>query len=475
MVKLVPLILLLIINSFVYGSSLQVIADKPTVELGKPINITINAKDIKQNLASISIKRLEEDFGVYVIESANRFENNINIQELKIALYPHRIGKHEIPSIKLGSFKSEIVPVTIIAAREKNQTLEFSSSVSASSIWQRQQIIISTHIITHSKFATIKLEDFIQEGFDSYKLKTSRQDLGNGMYRLSSGWAIYPLIAGKQNINLPAVNYRLRGNVQRKFIPDNARLNIQQLPSYIPPLMPVGKISINSLITTDSNNSDKSHTISVNISSETVLPTTLPNLPQNYILDGDISIGETTSNTLNEAENNTLRTRIQHSVPVAFNRSGIYRLQELSVKYFDVTSGRIVTATGNPVSTVILLPWLRYSLLIIILVLSSKIIITVNKHINIFLRLTKERKNIINATLAAKSPCELHHLLNKYARTYNWGDNMTLGNWLIVWEKNRPSAASAGKSLIDRLSEACYSEEKMPSLNQDVFLLLSSK
>ena len=475
MVKLIPLILLLFINSFVYGSSLQVIANNPTVELGKPINITIKAKDIKQNLTSISIKSLEEDFGVYVIESANRFENNINIQELKIALYPKRIGKYEIPSVAIGSYKSKIVPITIIAAREKDQTIDFVSSTSTSSIWQRQQIIVSTHIITHSKFANITLEDFIQKGFESYKLETFREDLGNGMYRLSSGWTIYPLIAGKHNISFPAVNYRLRGKVQRKFIPANAQLNIRKLPSYIPPLMPVGKISINSLVTTDSDNSDKSHTISVNISSETVLPTTLPNLPQDYILDSDISIGETTSRILAEEKNNTPHTRIQHNVPVAFSRSGIYHLPELSLKYFDVTSGRIVTAKGNPINTLILLPWLRNSLLIMILALFAKIIIIVNKRINILLKLRKERIHIIKATLSARSPYELHRLLNKYAHTYNWGDNMTLSNWLTVWKKNRPSTASVAKSLIDRLSAACYSENKLPSLNQDVFLLLSSK
>ena len=85
--------------------------------------------------------------------------------------------------------------------QEKKQTLKFSFSMSASSIWQRQQIIMATHIVTYSKFATIKLDDFIQEGFESYKLKSSREDLGNGMYRLTAGWAIYPLIAGKQNIS----------------------------------------------------------------------------------------------------------------------------------------------------------------------------------------------------------------------------------------------------------------------------------
>lgn len=472
MVKLIPLILLLFINPFVYGSSLQIIADNPTVELGKPINITITARDIKKNLASINIKSLEENFGVYVIESANKSENNINTQELKIELYPHRIGKHEIPSVALGNHKSVTVPITIIAAKEKKQTLKFSFSTSASSIWQRQQIIMATHIVTHSKFANIKLDDFVQEGFESYKLKSSREDLGNGMYRLSSGWAIYPLIAGTQNISFPAVNYRLRGKVQRKFIPANIQLNVLKLPSYIPPLMPVGKITIDSLIAAGSDNPEKSHTVSVNISSNTVLPTTLPNLPQNYILDSNINAGEITSNIIHKEKNNIPSTSIQHSVPVAFKRSGIYYFPELTLKYFDITSGRIVTATGNPINTLIILPWLRNSLFIIMLAILTMIIITANKRINIFLLLRKERKRIIKATLVAKSPHELHKLLNKYAHTYNWGDNMTLNNWLTAWEKNRRSAA---KELIDRLSSACYSGQTQPSLNQDIFLLLSSK
>lgn len=472
MVKLIPLILLLFINPFVYGSSLQIIVDNPTAELGKPLNITILAKDIKQNLASINIKNLEENFGVYVIEGANKSENNIDIQELKIALYPHSIGKHEIPSVTLGSYKSVIVPITIFAAKEKKQTLEFTSSISASSIWQRQQIIVTTHIVTYSKFAKIKLDDFIQEGFDSYKLKSSQEDLGNGMYRLSSGWAIYPLIAGTPSINFPAVNYRLGGKVQRKFIPANAQLNVRKLPSYIPPLMPVGKIAIDSLIAAGSNDTDKSHTVSVNISSKTVLPTTLPNLPQNYISDSNISIGEATSNIINEEKNNIPSTSIQHNVPIAFNSSGIYHFPELTLKYFDVTTGRIVTATGNSINTLILLPWLRNSLVIIMLIILIKIVITAITRINIFLQLRKERKRIIKATLVAKSPHELHSLINQYASTYNWGGNLTLNNWLAAWGNNKHSTA---KILIDKLSLACYSGHPQPNLNQDIFLLLSSR
>ena len=472
MVKIIPLIFLLFINTFAYGGGLQIIADNPTAELGKPINITITAKDINQNLASINIKSLEENFGVYVIESANKSENNINIQELKIALYPNNIGNSEIPSVVLGPYKSVVVPVTILAAKENTHALEFSSTLSASSIWQRQQIIMNTHIVTRSKFAKIKLDEFIQDGFESYKLKSSREDLGNGMYRLTSGWAIYPLIAGTQNINFPAVNYRLRGKVQRKFIPTNARLNVRKLPSYIPPLMPVGKISIASLIATGSHNTDKSHTISVNISSNTALPSTLPNLPQNYILDSNIDIGVATSNIISEEKNNIPSTSIQHSIPIAFNSSGIYHFPELTLKYFDVKSGRIVTATGNPINTLILLPWLRTSLIIIMLVILIRLIIASNKHITIFLQLRKERKRIIKATLVATSPHELHKLLNNYASTYNWGDNMTLNNWLAAWENNKHSTAT---EIIDKLSFACYSGQTHPKLNQDIFRLLSSK
>ncbi|MCK4744267.1 MAG: BatD family protein [Sulfuriflexus sp.] len=472
MVKLISLILLFIAPFAYSDSSLRIIADNPTVEIGKPLHITITAKNIDKNLASINIERLEENFGVYVIESSNKSENNIKIQELEIALYPHNIGKDNIPPITLGRHKSLTVPITILAAKENKQTLKFSSSISSSSIWQRQQIIMTAHVITHSKFANIKLDDFIEEGFESSKLEPVREELGSGMYRLTSGWLIYPLVAGKKNITFPAVNYRLKGKVQRKFIPSNIQLNIRELPSYIPPLMPVGEIIIESNITTGSDNPDKSHTVTVNISSDSALPSTLPNLPQNYILESTIHIGETSSNIINVEKNNSSNTSIHHRLPISFTSSGIYHFPALTLKYFDVESGRIITATGKPITGLILLPWLKASLLIIAIIILAKIIVIANKMIRDFSQLRKRRKHIITATLTAKSPHELHQLLNKYANTYNWGNNMTLSSWLISWEKSRHSTA---KVLIDRLSAACYSGEIPPNLNQDIFLLLSSK
>lgn len=477
MVRLTGFILLLLISSFIHAdSSLRIITNNTKLEIGKPLYITITANNINKNLTSINIESLEEIFGLYVIESSSKSNQNNKTQELKIALYPHNTGKMEIPPVTLGKYSSTPVTVTVLPARENKQTLSFDTSISSTSIWQRQQILVKTSVLTHSKFAKIKLDDFTSKGFESYKLESSREDLGNGMYRLTAGWAIYPLIAGIQNIHFPAINYHLKGKVQRKFIPKNIRFSVRALPSYIPPLMPIGKIAINSHISSGSTDINKSHTLSVEISTHTVLPSTLPNLPQNYILNKEILTGEVVSNVVTTHKNNILRKSIHHKLPISFNTSGLYHLPELTFKYFDTDSGKIVSSISKPLRTLVLATWLKLILIIILFVIVTRFIFISAKRIRESLQLRQKRIHVIKSTLIAKSPHELHQLLNEYAQTYNWRGNMTLRSWLASWEKSENSSAN---SVLDKLSNACYSGKKyknmQSTLNEDIFILLSRK
>jgi len=478
MVKVIFIAALLLIAPLSYGSSRHLLlsVDNNEVQLGKPIQATITAHNIKLNLSGIKTEALQKNFGVYVIENSTKFNaDKSEIQYLVVSLYPQRSGDFEIPALKLGRYSTKPLSVTVLPAIEDNTELNFSTSISSLSTWQRQQVIVTTSVITASKFAKITLDDFSYNGIESYALAASRTELNDGKYRLTAGWVLYPFNNGIQNINLPSVDYRLKGKVQRKFIPQNVLLDVKALPPYIPPLMPVGKITVNKSISQNTSGSGSTHILDVSISSKHALPSSLPSLPRDYIVDGDITTTKTTSTLTTPPANTGFSSSIQHRMPISFNASGSYQFPELVYKYFEPSSGKIVTIKNESINIIILSPLLKLVLTIALIIILVKILTTAIRYISAYLQRRNRRIIIINSVLDAQSPQELHRLLNEYAKTYRWKENMTLEKLQATWQANKKSSSHEP---LNELSRACYSAKwdrnNLPELNRKIYSLLKT-
>jgi len=478
MVRSLNFLLLVLFTSLAGANngSLDVVTTDTHSQIGKPLQINIIAKNIDQRMAAINLDKLKKDFGVYVIESSNRSGlNNSKVQELKVHLYPQHTGIFEIPSLTLENYSSTASSVTILPALEDNNIITFSSSSNSVSVWQRQQIIITSTVLTQSRFASIHAEDFFHKGVESYTLESTREDLGNGQFRLTSSWVLYPLIAGEYNFNFPSINYRLRGKVQRKFIPGDIKISVKELPPYIPPLLPVGKIEINKKIIKGDSFINNKYLLSIRISSDDSLISTLPNLPHDYLLDEDIIVGESLSRSTTSLKDNLFRNTINHHVPVTFVASGMYQVPAISYKYFEPSTGKIITIKIPVQDLFILSTWLKILLIIFLILISiAALIFTKNYALSIY-KQRRTRNRINNLVLKATSPHELHYLLNEYSKAHRWRENMTLKNWLITWERKKgPSINNAIKDL----SKACYAKGddvcKQSVLNEKLYQFLKN-
>jgi len=451
-------------------NNLQLRVDKNEVELGKPVQVSIISQGIKKDLTAISFDELKKNFGIIVLESASKLnESNNKVQELRIELYPNQTGQLEIPTIHFEGYKTSPLAIRVLTAKEIGKTISFIHEISTSSLWQRQQTIITATVVTHSKFAILETDEYIQNGIESYKLDLSRKDLGNGRFQLTAGWVLYPLISGENSISLPAIKYKLKGKIQRRFIVPKIKFQVKKLPFYIPPLMPVGKINIKQKMSATTPKM-----LTIEISSDSVLPSTLPNLPQEHINDENIIIDQNSSESAVDINNGKFHSKIYHRSLMSFSRSGIYNFPEVEMKYFDPQTGKIVSTQSQPVSILIIAPWLRNALILILIVIFLKLGVKTFVYLQRYLDIRSQRKSIINSILSATSPHELHTLLNAYAKTFNWGSNMTLKNWELAWRENKEQSAL---SAIKKLSYACYSGrwsfQKQSSLNIEIHSLLT--
>ena len=432
------------------------------IELGNAIEANIIARNINTRLSLIDLAKLKNHFGLDVIESGTRLENNNTLQSLRLKLYPRNTSVHQIPTISLAEYSTSPVSIKVIPAKTVNGTVSFESHYEPTSLWQRQQLTLTASITTPSKFARIEIDDFAQAGIEAYKIPTTTVKLDNGQYKLTSGWHLYPLTAGKHHLFPPSVNYRLSGKIQRRFFPDDISINVKQLPSYIPPLMPVGKLSIDSHVTPD-------NTWDIRFSSTKILPTTLASLSVPLTNIADITFGEVTSDLV---ENNYY----QH-LPLQFKHSGLYTLPEFSIKYFNPENGKIEAQHSSEITVLFIAPWLKIVLLLIVAFILYKLIILVINKISAIIVHKKIKNRIIHRSLNARSPYELHDILKQYAAHLRWGNNLPLSRWLTCWSEHYSDCSA--NEIINELSIACYAKNREKNtqdiLNNKIYNLLLCK
>jgi len=424
------------------SSSLQVVTDNTSVEAGKPIHVSIIAKNIDNNLSLININHLKNNFGLEIIESSNKSDGETAVQELKFDLYPRETGLTTIPSISFGGHKTTPIKISVNMATEINGTINFESSYNKSTVWQRQQILITASVITASKFARIELSDFNKTGVEIFKTEPTQVQLNTGQFKHTASWRLFPLLSGKQVFTPPSVNYRLSGKIQRKFFPPAREVNVKLLPSYIPPLMPVGKLIVNNSISPDD-------VWNIEVSSPDISPTSLASLT--LPLDGitDIKLGEVITTAQSD-------DHFTHHAPLLFTNSRLIKLPSLVFKTFNPITGKIVTQRTEDRSFIVISTWLKIALAVILTFIIYKLVFKLLRCTNSIINRNKKITTLINSIPDAKSPQELHAILNSYAEIQEWGSNLSLHQWSAIWSQKKTHSAD---TLINELSLACYSRD----------------
>jgi len=442
----VLIILLLLPYQSQANSSLQIVIDQKKNELGNPIYAKIIAKNIIKNLSALDLMPLHNDFGIEVVESANKNEDDNAIQTLSLKLYPRQSGTLTIPRLYLNKHETSPIELTVYPAMDASGVIDFETTYSSKSVWQRQQVIINITIISPAKFARIELGDFTQPGMESVKIEATQTKTNEGNFKLSTGWKVYPQLSGQHILSPPAINYWLNGKIQRKFFPTTQPIRVQSLPAYVPPFMPVGVLKVQSRLSHD-------NTWVVDFSSRDISPKSMSLLSVPHRKVPNEKFGETT--ITKHAKN-----RLSHSIPLQLTHSQFISLPSLTYRSFNPYTERLGTYRTNKHNSIYLTSWLKALLAIAAILIMLKLFIVSFNIINKIVKYKHSKRAIIRSIPAATTPSELHSILMRYAELEKWGSNLSLNQWAHAWSKAHHSCP---KDLIQHLSLACYSAHKQHS------------
>lgn len=453
--------------AFSETSKLLLFIEESNHILGRPIRAELYGIELKTKITDINLSRLNKDFGVVTDYSINDTRDkrwpNQSVQILKFKIYPRYIGKIIIPPLNINNLytkKNEIV-VNV------GETGDPKISLSTNMPYERQQFILNISIKSDNSTSRLSIrEDFKINGFESTALPFNRIKEENGTYINSIGWALTALKSGEQNIVLPPVEYSVSGVLRKQFYLQHNIINIKPLPSYIPPTLPIGKISLESqtpytwLIQTD--------TLAyweINIRGEVSNPYRLPAVLRQIRSNSHFQFLPVSSKHLNETSNNNLLSVSNHTIPFKALNSGFLKLPDLTIQYFDPIKGGIKQITY--VSSRIFVLGLFWQI-----ILGSFMLYLIYNLFNAIYRKTiklktsnKKRTKALGYLQKIKNTKQMKESLQLIAEAEYWPKNMTISQWGDNWKK-KYQVSDSFDDLMQKTSSFLYSLETNNDINE---------
>lgn len=178
------------------------------------------------------------------------------VQVRVLRLYPRSTGELLLPPLELGNQLSKALALNITNPVVERSELNVNWSINKTTPWQREAIILTVELTTTDHAAHLKLDNLQSDAFIARVIPIETRQR-NDQYIHRSGWMIYPLAHGHFSLDLPPLRYVLSGSDRRRFYLPLVKLDVQALPTYMPPTLPIGELNFRSVI--DSSDADQGY------------------------------------------------------------------------------------------------------------------------------------------------------------------------------------------------------------------------
>lgn len=423
----------------------------PEVEYGKRIDLELNTTLAEPSLNTVDLAPLEEDFvvetpdNVYDPEGADR-------QRWRIRLYPRRPGDASIPALFFRGLRTEPIAVRATAARDGTDgaRIRVNSRRGASEVWVKQAVRVDMEIETGSPHAWLETDPASASGLDIVALPRSREAVGPAgasrtRHRLS--WVLTPLASGRLDVQLPPVRYRRDGVTTHRFHPPRLSLQVRELPPYVPPSMPVGRLEL------DVGLPERLFLVkrelgflSLRVRGASAAAQSHSDLLRQLESNEDISF-YAARRAGAEAHQTGDRHEQIYEVPFVPNTMGLIDFPALRLQYFDPESGRIETRLHPLGRRVALSPWAVYLGAAILTLGVLGLARSVYRALLRQWRFHRAYRNALSKLERAEGQEDIKSALRDAATAEGWPVNLTLSAWRRRWLSRHPRLASVGEGV----------------------------
>jgi hypothetical protein len=454
--RLLPALALLLLSPIALAGEpgLTLELDHQEIELGADVVARITAHGVPDRLAELDLGALGEDFAFDLGKSSDGAA-----QSIKVVLHPRRTGELTVPSLALGGARTAPHTLSVRPAATSKGSIDVHTSAAGLRVWQRQQLIVTVEVDTPQPFASLETEPWSPEGFEVVPLPVSRQRNSHPADHRESlrlGWAIFPLNAGAQTVELPRIRYVRNGLVQRVFAPPLLHVEVRALPSYVPPTLPVGRVELNAALQGPSVlHTSAITTWRVSLSSDELPPWWLPAVLRQVRSDDELKVFTVSSERSMSPDPNGVHGETVHRIPIKPLINGVLALPALRLQYFDPHKGRLVTIVYPGERYLALGPWTRLVLGVLTLLGAYALLMRFRRWWLDRRRRHRHRREALALLNGAADPVQMRAALQRLSLSEGWPANATLTAWEDRWRARFITDPALGE-LLGRLASGCY-------------------
>jgi len=361
-----------------------------------------------------------------------------------------------------GIFTWLLLVLSVTSVWAQNAELKPAVKLSADHVWQREQVIVRVGPKTNDPFARLEVDTFTQHGLSIISQVQERSEkMQESSYTLSKQWIVFPFIAGEHRLQLPRIRYRPnRGRIQTLSIPE-ATLTVKHLPIYVPPTMPVGKISLNGIWDEGILVTNKTlQQWQISVTGEGVAEQTLHPISHQLVSTKNYAIfpARTTQKMLQTQRGITYQRT--YTIPFKANKNGRLALPVISVQYFDPASGKLRKTQLEPPFIIALNSWLQWLIALAILAPGITLIITISQKTKLWASRYAQHKKARQLLKNANTYEQAREALKLLSVSQGWKENITLTEFISLWKQNHNSKAKEPEAAIQQLQAYKFSSSR---------------
>lgn len=485
--QLIILLCAVVVYGNCHAQQLHLELKQQRIEWGEILQGRIIALDTATALTDIDLSPLYDNFAVVAHEGdlgeddAQRY-SRVKTQVLDLQLYPRRTGKLAIPALKLDEAQSTAQTVDVDPASVQGGEINIDMHASAQHLWQRQQFVVNVEVKSLQQFFTLETAAFTLPGFEVMPLKMHREPVkGDSHYRtrVTMGWVLFPLLGGNYQLDLPMIGYRYSGRIQRRFRLPRIALEVRDLPAYVPPNMPVARVSIASSVTPPGRlQAGHLSYWTITLKAKGTLPYWLPPVLSNVQSSDGIEFLPAESQRSVQLDNNGAEASVVHQLPFKALGSGSVKLPSLKLQYFDPVAGRIEAVHYRApqrlaLSTSVI--GLLALCLAAVLIWATRLLLRRARQI---LKRERQTSHALSIIESAATAGDIITGLRFYAVAQGWPTNLGVTGFAELWQLYFYRTDTLHNALQD-LSRAIYSgqpsTQPLTQLRKDIVRQLRAK
>ncbi|HKK05505.1 MAG TPA: hypothetical protein VKA50_06610 [Gammaproteobacteria bacterium] len=462
--------------------------------LGHPLHLRLRAVGAPQPLAGISLAPLRSNFHVQDVAAGHdrvrRGGRRLAVDTLDITLYPLHSGRLSVPALHLGTWASRPETIQVAAVGSPGSVIRVRSGIGQTAPWVRQEILVYIDVYDDGGGVLAELPAWHPPGAFVRRLDTQRRrvredGVAYNVTRLA--WAVMPLRAGPLDLEFPLLRVRSRERFGKRLLYPVSAIHLQArpLPSYLPPRVPVGQVTIRSDPPAGRLWPGRTYLWHLDVSGRGLDAAGLrallaPQLRRMLEPGASGSDGVKLYQPLYERrpvdKGEPLRQTFRVSIPLSIGDPGTHRLASLHVPFVEVRTGRLETArAAGPVLRVTSPVWF-YTRWALALAAALAVVGWIGVRLCAALRWRAARRTLIRRLAAAQTPREIAAALLSWdpargtsarRRVPPRTPPRTLEQWhaQIFELPDRAWASDLADELtraLSRLQRACYARDESP-------------